>query len=66
MQIYLNGTHTDVPDDLGLSALIERLGVRSERFAVEVNEVVIPRSALAQHRLAPEDRVEIIEAIGGG
>jgi sulfur carrier protein len=66
MQIYLNGTHTDVPDDLGLSALIERLGVRSERFAVEVNEAVIPRSALAEHRLAPEDRVEIIQAIGGG
>jgi thiamine biosynthesis protein ThiS len=27
---------------------------------------VIPRSAFASHQLAPDDRVEILEAVGGG
>jgi sulfur carrier protein len=34
--------------------------------AVAVNRDVVPRSTFATHRLAEGDRVEILEAVGGG
>ena len=36
------------------------------RIAVAVNRDVVPRSRLASHALAAGDRVEILEAVGGG
>jgi sulfur carrier protein len=36
------------------------------RIAVAVNQDVVPRSRFASHPLAPGDRVEILEAVGGG
>lgn len=66
MEITLNGTPTEVPDQVPISALIEGLGLGGMRFAVEVNEEILPRSRFDQHRLSPADRVEIIQAVGGG
>jgi len=66
MQIYVNGDTIQVPDDCTMSALISRLELGAQRFAVEVNEELVPRSTFEQHRLNPDDRVEIVNAIGGG
>lgn len=66
MRITLNGTPTEVPDDLPVSALVERLGLSGTRFAVEVNEEIVPRSTFDNHRIVAADRVEIIQAVGGG
>lgn len=66
MWITLNGSPTEVPDDLPMSTLIEQLGLMGTRFAVEVNEEILPRSQFEHHRIAPADRVEIIQAVGGG
>jgi sulfur carrier protein len=66
MQITVNGTPTAVPDALTMAELIERLGLAGRRVAVEVNATLIPRSRFAEHRLTADDRVEIIQAVGGG
>lgn len=66
MQITLNGTPTEIPDNLPVIGLIERLGLGGARFAVELNEEILPRSQFPHHLLAPADRVEIIQAVGGG
>jgi len=42
------------------------LAARGQRFAVEVNEELIPRSLHADRRLVEGDRVEVVHAIGGG
>lgn len=64
-QIILNGTATQV-EALTLSDLIAELELTGRRLAVEVNAELVPRSAFQEHRLAPQDRVEIIHAVGGG
>jgi sulfur carrier protein len=64
--IRLNGAETEVPDDLSMSLLLETLDLGGARFAVEVNEEILPRSQFDRYRLAPLDRVEIIQAVGGG
>jgi sulfur carrier protein len=62
----VNGTSREVPPDTSVCALLELLGVRGRRVAVAVNRCVIPRSAFESHRLVAGDRVEILEAVGGG
>ena len=46
--------------------LIDALGLPTRRVAIAVNRDVVPRSAFATHQLAANDRVEILEAVGGG
>jgi len=66
MQIYLNGETLDLPDDTTAAALVESLGLTSKRIAMEVNMEIVPRSQYATHRLQPGDKVEVVQAIGGG
>jgi sulfur carrier protein len=49
-----------------VAALIDTLGLQTRRVAIAVNRNVVPRSAFATHQLAADDRVEILEAVGGG
>ncbi|WP_373507810.1 sulfur carrier protein ThiS [Thiocapsa sp.] len=66
MQIILNGAVTEVAEALTMAELIAQLQLADRRLAVEVNAELVPRSRFGKHRLAPQDRVEIIHAVGGG
>jgi sulfur carrier protein len=66
MQIYLNGVEKQIPDAANMAKLIEILDLSGQRIAVEVNEELVPRSTFNQHLLKEHDRVEIIQAVGGG
>ena len=66
MQIIVNGNSTELPDGASMADLIERLSLAGQRLAVEVNEELLPRSRFEAHRLESGDRVEIINAVGGG
>ena len=47
-------------------ALLNKLNLENKRFAVEVNQLIVPRSEHHSYILANNDRVEIVEAVGGG
>jgi sulfur carrier protein len=66
MQIYLNGVEKQIPNASNMAGLIELLDLGGKRIAVEVNEELVPRSSFNQHLLQENDRVEIIQAVGGG
>lgn len=66
MQIVLNGEARDIADDATLDELIGALDLQTTRYAVEINEELIPRSEHATHALQADDRIEIVQAIGGG
>jgi thiamine biosynthesis protein ThiS len=66
MEIYLNSESKSVADNLTLSNLIKDLSLENKRFAVEVNLDIIPRSQFEQFKLKNQDKVEIVQAIGGG
>ena len=66
MRIELNGEPHVIADGATIASLVERLALTGRRFAVEVNEEVVPRGRHAEHVLADGDRVEIVHAIGGG
>ncbi len=66
MEILLNGEPREIDDSTTAQQLIEQLGLAERRLAVEVNREILPRSRFAEHRFQPGDRVEIVQAIGGG
>lgn len=66
MQIQLNGTPTDIPDALSARELLDRLELAGRRVALEVNGEIVPRSTHPGYRFRPDDKVEIVHAIGGG
>ena len=66
MHITLNGETRQVEPGTTLEALLALAGHAGRKVAVEVNLAVVPRSQHAGHVLADGDRVEIIQAIGGG
>ena len=66
MNIFINGKKKTVAESLTAQQLLEDLGLITQKFALEINEEVVPRSIYRQHTLQANDRVEIIHAIGGG
>ena len=66
MQIHLNGEPRELPGPLTVAQLLEAAGYAQRRVAVEVNRGIVAKSLHATHRLQDGDRVEIVQAIGGG
>ena len=66
MHIHLNGESHEFPEPVTIAQLLESTGYGQRRVAVEVNRDIVPRSRHATHRLCEGDRVEIVQAIGGG
>ncbi len=66
MNILLNGSPRVVPDNLTAGGLINELGLANTRLALEVNQQIVPRSTFETHPIRPDDKVEIVQAIGGG
>ncbi len=66
MHIILNGESRPVEAGTTLAALLALAGHAGRKVAVEVNLAVVPRSQHGSHVLCDGDRVEIIQAIGGG
>jgi sulfur carrier protein len=46
--------------------LIEQLSLQGTRIAVELNREIVPRSRYDATPLTSGDKVEIVQAIGGG
>jgi len=70
MTLHINGEPKDFPSappaQLTLAALIESLGMKSDRVAVELNREIAPRNLWPQTILKEGDRLEIVHFVGGG
>ena len=66
INITVNGEPRAVTPDLTAAQLVELLELGGRRLAVEINREILPRSQYAGHALREGDRIEIVQAIGGG
>ena len=69
MKLHINGEERDFVDVLPaftLSALVEELGMKSDRVAVELNRDIVPRDRWAETTLNDGDRLEVVHFVGGG
>ena len=69
MKLLINGDERDfanVPSPFTLAALIESLGMKSDRVAVELNREIAPRDHWSEIQLNEGDRLEVVHFVGGG
>lgn len=66
IQVVVNGQAHPVNEGTTLSALLDTLGLQRDRVAVERNREIVHREAWDQLALQPEDRLEIVQFVGGG
>ena len=66
LSIRVNGEARTLQAGSSVADLVVSLGLGGRKLAVAVNHDVVPRAQHALHRLLEGDRVEILEAVGGG
>jgi len=71
MRLHINGEERSFPDPVPpshftLLALIESLGMKPDRVAVELNRDIVPRERWPETHLKDGDRLEVVHFVGGG
>lgn len=68
MKLRINGEEKtfESPQPLTLAALVEKLGMKSDRVAIELNREIAPRDRWAEMTLKDGDQLEIVHFVGGG
>jgi sulfur carrier protein len=66
MNLQINGETRDFESPLTLAGLVELLGMKADRVAIELNRSIAARDQWAETKLAEGDRLEIVHFVGGG
>jgi sulfur carrier protein len=66
IEIFVNGELREVAPGVTVAGLVEELGLTRRKIAIAIGRDVIPRGSYSARALHAGDRVEILEAVGGG
>jgi len=69
MKLHINGTEGEYAagePSLTVAGLVENLGMKSDRVAVELNRDIVPRDRWSETQLKDGDHLEVVHFVGGG
>ena len=66
IQIYINGKKKNINSNCNLIDIIKEYSLINKLVAVEINQEVIPKSRYKTIIFNKNDKIEILELIGGG
>ncbi|MBC8306044.1 MAG: sulfur carrier protein ThiS [Pelagibacterales bacterium] len=66
MNIFVNQKKIVAPKESTIINILENLDIENKYLAVEVNETILPKSEYDKYIIQENDKIEIINAIGGG
>tara|TARA_E500000178_G_scaffold201742_1_gene199498 strand:- start:1102 stop:1317 length:216 start_codon:yes stop_codon:yes gene_type:complete len=66
IQIYINGKKKNINISSNIINILEEYSLKNKLIAVEINQEVIPKSNYKTKKINKNDRIEILELIGGG
>ena len=66
IQIYINGKKKNINSNSNLINILEEYSLKNKLVAVEINQEVIPKSSYKTIIINKNDKIEILELIGGG
>jgi len=66
MRLTVNGKLLELDGGPTVSTLLEHLKIGRERVAVEVNLEIVPKATYETHLLQTDDKIEIVQFVGGG
>ena len=65
-KIQLNGDPYEINDGTNLNKLLDKLKIKKNKVAIEVNGEIIEKNKYPNLTLNKGDKVEIVQFIGGG
>jgi len=69
LRLLVNGqqrTLDGITSPASLRSVLERLELRPDRIAVELNGEIAPRTKWSELIVADRDRIEVVHFVGGG
>jgi len=66
MEVVINGEPRHVPPQTSLQELLRLLDLQEDRVAVELNRGIVKRDRWPETLLRDQDRLEIVQFVGGG
>lgn len=66
MRLQINGENKEVPQLESVADLVEHLGMKADRLAVELNREIVSRERWSSTPLKEGDSIEIVHFVGGG
>jgi len=66
IQVFINGKKKSFSENNNLVSLLNILEIDGNGIAIEVNLVVIPKSQYKNIIIKNNDKIEIVQFIGGG
>ena len=66
MIVSVNKKDIEVDDNITIESILLLLRIKTDYIAVEVNSAIVPKSEFAIHILSENDKIMIINAVGGG
>ena len=66
IQIYINGKKKNINSNCNLIDILKEYSLINKLVAVEINQEVIPKSNYKTITINKNDKIEILELIGGG
>ena len=66
MKLSINAEGKTFDSPLTLAALVETLGMKADRVAVELNRELVPRDRWSETQLHEGDQLEVVHFVGGG
>jgi len=66
MNVYVNGETKQYSESISVADIVNDLGLANKRIAVELNNEILPFTRYAETTVKSEDRLEVVQAIGGG
>ena len=66
MRLVINGKEQIFEEGMNLARLVERLGMKGDRVAVELNREIVSRPQWPETQVKDGDRLEIVHFVGGG
>lgn len=66
MKLTINGEIKEFTAQMTLEAMLEELHIKDQVMAAAVNMQIIKQNEWATHQLCDEDKIELLDFVGGG
>ena len=66
IQVFINGKREYFSENNNLFSLLNFLEIEKNGIAIEINQIVVPKSQYKKKIIKNGDQIEIVQFIGGG
>ena len=65
-KIQLNGKKISILTNFSVIDLIKKYKLKEKKIAIELNGVILPKQNYRKKKLKNDDKIELVQFIGGG